>query len=200
MTKLLKPDFERAAVPQNGRAGNAVFHLLKSKPGSFRLDLLQAILSFPLSEREHFHPILQSVRHPGVTRCLRFIGRNPDLKLCDLTKISGLSRRGLHKAFDTHLGCAPGKVVTMVRLWNACDLLTNSRLPVAKIATCCGYGNVNSLYVAFERFLGTTPVRIRKESRSHGPMDAEENNLLQNTALSPVVADGADHFCLTERR
>jgi len=187
---------KRFAVPHNGESGNPVLRGLKSKSKRFPIDLLTGILSSSPSSLECPHPILQSIEHPGVARCLRFIGRNPCLKLRDLVNISGLSRRGLHKAFRTHLGCAPGAVVIMVRLWSACDLLANSRLSVAKIAAGCGYRNSNSLYVAFQRYLGKTPLNIRRQSPLYDRGDVEKETRLRNTPLPPRCSRDVNSSCV----
>lgn len=119
---------------------------------------------------------LQSQSHPGVTRCLAALRLDPRLRVRDLTVISRLSFRGLNKAFRKHLGCPPGGVILMVRLRHALDLLANSQLDPAAIASSCGYRNANSLYVAFRRRLGVTPMSLRKplacrkEAKSHGTM------------------------------
>lgn len=174
---------KQRAVPQNGKFENPVLRQLSSKRERFPIELLPGILSSCQSSLESPQPAFQSIAHPGVTRCLRFIGRNPRFKLRDLANVSGLSRRGLHKAFRTHVGCSPGSVVVMVRLWSACELLANSSLPVGKIAARCGYRNSNSLYVAIQRFLGTTPRHIRVQSPDYGRMDLARQRRNQKLPL-----------------
>jgi AraC-like DNA-binding protein len=177
-------------VSRTGSVENPVFRNLRSELRSFPMDLLKAIVSS--SNPDESHPVVQSIEHAGVALCVSFIGRNPGLKLCDLMKISGLSRRGLTMAFITHLGCTPGTVLIMMRLWSACDLLANSRLPVPKIATCCGYRNLNSLYVAFQRYLGITPCQVRKRTliASAGLSSVDQNiSKLSSVAVTPACAN-----------
>jgi AraC-like DNA-binding protein len=176
------------AVSQDGNSQIPIWLGLNAKTKHFPIYLLPEILASPGSSVNAVETIFQSITHPGVARCLRFIGRNPCLKLRDLVNISGLSLRGLNKAFRTHLGCTPGAVVVMMRLWSACDLLASSRLPVARVATCCGYRNSNGLCVAFQRYLGITPGRIRGQSPVYGLMDAKRDGLLSCAAFLPAIA------------
>lgn len=189
---------KQSPVSPVSSAENPIFRHLKSKSKCFPTNLLKAMLSSPPSKQESSHPFLQSIEHQGIARCIKVISRDPGLKLCDLMKISGLSRRGLHKAFTTHLGCTPGTIIVMMRLWSACDLLVNSRLPVAQIATCCGYQNINSLYVAFQRFLGVTPVSVRRKSPACRRIDTKGNGSYRNTALLPAISDRVEKSILME--
>lgn len=167
---------KRPAFAPVGKSETSVLRGLNSRTKRIPIHLLLDMVSSPGSISGSPGTTFEAIAHPGVRRCLRFISRNPCYKLSDLVKISALSMRGLNKAFRTHLGCAPGAVVVMVRLWNASELLANSRLPVAEVATRCGYRNSNSLYVALRRFLGTTPGRIRRQSPDYGVMDASQHH------------------------
>jgi transcriptional regulator GlxA family with amidase domain len=147
----------------------------------FSTDLLAGILS---SEHSgclyHLH---RSVKHPGLSCCLRALSRNPRLKLCDLADLSGLSLRSLHNVFRTHLGCTPGAILVMLRLSHACDLLANSCLPVSEIAPRCGYRSGNSLYVALRRYLGVAPMCFRRRSLPRGRGDLKRQRRLRRVPL-----------------
>ena len=121
------------------------------------------------------------ISHPGVARCVQFLGRKRQVqfKLRDLQRVAGLSRRGLHKAFMTHLGCSPGVLLRRARLVRACDLLANSSLSVDEIARRCGYRSANSLWVAFARDLGVSPVRFRFQRQTEPAGNIPLSNLIQ---------------------
>lgn len=102
------------------------------------VDLLMAVLLPKASNLDRRRHVPQPVRHAGVARCLQLLRRNRQIRLCDFEKISGLSRRGLLKAFITHLGCAPGTILRTARGHHACELLTSSNLLVAEVAVRCG--------------------------------------------------------------
>lgn len=173
----------RSAVAYKNRFEHSVLHSLNSRINRFPIHLLPGIVPVLRSNGESAEAALPAIAHRSVASCLRSIGRNPRLKTRDLTSISGLSRRGLLKAFDTHLGCTPGAIMIMVRLWTACDLLANSRLLVADVATSCGYRSSNSLYVAFRRYLGVTPVDVRRRRLVCGGREAGRRGLRGMRAL-----------------
>jgi AraC-like DNA-binding protein len=139
---------------------------LDMKPNASRLpvDLLAGLLSSNRASESFTRFRQRAVNHVGVARCLDSLSRNPQLKLSQLTAASGLSRRGLIKAFRTHLDCTPGVVMIVLRLRAALNLLSKSRLPLPTIAVRAGYRNSNSLYVAFRHYLGITPASVRKHS------------------------------------
>jgi AraC-like DNA-binding protein len=144
-------------------------------------------------------PDYRSIRHNGVARCLQFLHRTGQrrLGLGNLIKISGMSRRGLHKAFMTHLGCGPGAVLRTVRVKRACKLLADSELPLDEVATQCGYRNANSLCVVFRRDLGVTPQCFRKQQRPGADKDRKrENHRRDKEAEKPSIRFPAEPPCL----
>lgn len=179
--------------PQNDASIDPVVRSLKSSSKPLPMDLLAGILS--ANQSGCSRPVHLSVEHPGVSRCLSILSRNPRLKLRDLVDVSGLSLRGLHKAFRTHLGCTPGAILVMLRLWNAYDLLANSSLPVAEIALRCGYRNGNSLYVALRRYLGITPSRVRRQSPSHDRVDVKRHCRIRTVPLPLNSWKDANSLC-----
>jgi len=126
--------------------------------------LAQARMSFDWMAADGA-PGSYNIGHSGVARCLKLIRRNHRAchTLHDLQQAAGLKRRGLHKAFVTHLGCTPGVLLRKVRLEYACYLLVHSSLSVDELARRCGYRNANSLWVCFTRDLGVSPNRFRAQ-------------------------------------
>lgn len=107
----------------------------------------------------------QSVGHPVVSRCLDFLAKNftMPIQIKDLVRISGMSQRGLMKAFEKHAGVNPGAMLRRVRLEYAKRLLTEQDLPLKTIAAHCGYRSMNSFCVAFHRFEGLAPKKFQKQ-------------------------------------
>lgn len=133
-----------------------------------RISLLtQARMSFDWMTSSRM-PSGRKIRHPGVVRCLQFLRRNPraQFTIHDLQRASGLKRRGLHKAFITHLGCSPGVLLRKMRLERACYLLAHSNLSIDELARQCGYCGGNSLWVSFMRDMGIAPVDFRAQQSS----------------------------------
>jgi AraC-like DNA-binding protein len=181
-------------VPHNSESRNPAGFGLKSESNRLSSDVVDFAFSWRQPSVQRPCAIRQAIEHPGVARCLNELSRSPRLKVSDLGIIAGLSLRGLNRAFRTHLGCTPGAVMIRVRLWNVCDLLANSRLPIAKIATLCGYRNSNSLYVALRRYLGTTPLRIRRQSALCDHRDANWEHARRLASPPPLFANNISNL------
>ena len=58
-------------------------------------------------------------------------------------------------------GLTPGRAVERLRVEAARQLLSDSRLPVKRIARRCGFGSEETMRRSFVRHLGTTPQAYR---------------------------------------
>jgi transcriptional regulator GlxA family with amidase domain len=79
----------------------------------------------------------------------------------DLSRVSKLSRRGLHKAFRQHVGQSPGWALRRMRIQRAKNLLMDSKLELKVIAKMCGYRSQNSFWVSFREIVGESPGKFR---------------------------------------
>ncbi|TAL04824.1 MAG: AraC family transcriptional regulator [Verrucomicrobia bacterium] len=111
-------------------------------------------------------PVLRA-RHKGVAGSLRFLRarwRDP-IKVRDLVKASGMSRRGFFKAFTRHVGMMPKDALRNLRLEHARTLLAASNRRLSLVAQLCGYEKANSFLVAFKRETGLSPSQFRQRHR-----------------------------------
>jgi transcriptional regulator GlxA family with amidase domain len=101
--------------------------------------------------------------HRGVARSLKFLSAHwqEDISVSDLVKTAGMSRRGFLKAFQRHIGRAPGHELRRIRMEHARDLLMRSDHKLADISRRCGYQSSNSFWVAFRRANGISPRQFR---------------------------------------
>ena len=104
--------------------------------------------------------------HNGVARSLRFMAQNygRPIQLDDLVMISGMSRRGLTKAFHLHLGFSPGSVLRQVRIERAKQILVERDLTLKDIAKHCGYRSENTFCIAFQRATGMAPKKFQRQT------------------------------------
>jgi len=109
-----------------------------------------------------------TIKHQGVAKSLRFIWEHGHEPICikDLVGISGMSRRGMHKAFLDHLQRTPGQELQRIRIEHAKKLLTESSQKIEPLARLCGYQSINSFCVAFKRATGVSARQFR-ETRRH---------------------------------
>jgi LacI family transcriptional regulator len=106
---------------------------------------------------------LMAVRHPGVSRSLRFIWEHchEPISVKDLVGVAAMSRRGLHNAFVEYLGRTPGQELHRARIERARKLLRDSDHKIEVLAGMCGYQSANSFCVAFKQATGVSPKQFR---------------------------------------
>lgn len=108
-----------------------------------------------------------AVAHPGVSRALNFIAKSfaEMISVNDVARVAGMSVRGLHQAFGEHINCTPGEKIREIRLGVAKKLLSESDEKIESIAQQCGYPNINTFFIAFQKAEGMTPGVYRKSTR-----------------------------------
>jgi len=84
-----------------------------------------------------------------------------DLTAAALAAGAGVSERHLTRLFLADLGQTPGRFVRCARTEAAAHLLASTSLPMAAIATRCGFGTAETLRQAFVDRYGIPPSRYR---------------------------------------
>ena len=74
----------------------------------------------------------------------------------------------LHALFREHLGTTPGRWLLGRRLDEAARLLSDTRLPVERVAGAVGFADASAFGRAFRRSRGLTPLGHRRRARSRG--------------------------------
>jgi transcriptional regulator GlxA family with amidase domain len=84
-----------------------------------------------------------------------------DLSTEALARLARVSQRHLTRLFRTHLRQTPGRYVRKARVTAAAQLLTTTDLPVARVASRCGFASAEALRQAFSREYGIAPSQYR---------------------------------------
>ena len=84
-----------------------------------------------------------------------------DISLPILASQAGMSERSFSRHYAETTGLTPARAVERLRLEAARRLLSESRLPVKRIAQRCGFGSEETMRRSFLRLLGTTPQDYR---------------------------------------
>lgn len=87
-----------------------------------------------------------------------------DWRMARLSDWMGLGSSRLHEVFRVRTGTTPHDRVIMARLQRARTLLTGSALPIAEIATRCGFADQSALTRALRQRFGQTPAALRAEA------------------------------------
>jgi LacI family transcriptional regulator len=101
---------------------------------------------------------------PQVAKALRFIRTRAKeaLRVDDVVKTSGLSRRVLEKRFRKLVGKSILSEVRRVRVEQICQMLLETNLPVSAIALALGFDGIEHVARYFRREMRMTPLAYRK--------------------------------------
>ncbi|TNY35770.1 GlxA family transcriptional regulator [Thermomonospora catenispora] len=91
-----------------------------------------------------------------------------DLSTTALAARAGVSERHLTRLFLKHLGQTPGRLVRRARVEAAAHLLATTTLPMAAVASRCGFGTAETLRQAFVARYGIPPSRYRAAQSAAG--------------------------------
>jgi transcriptional regulator GlxA family with amidase domain len=84
-----------------------------------------------------------------------------DLSLPTLARKVGMSERSFSRHYLKATGITPARAVERLRVDAARRLLSDTRLPVKRIAARCGFGSEETLRRSFVRLLAATPQDYR---------------------------------------
>ncbi|MEO1147847.1 MAG: AraC family transcriptional regulator [Cyanobacteria bacterium J06638_22] len=85
------------------------------------------------------------------------------LTVAELAQVAGRPQFYFSRSFKATTGQSPYQYVLERRLARACELLAISALPLAEVASACGFYDQAHLTRGFKKQLGTTPGAYRQE-------------------------------------
>ncbi|KMO41082.1 helix-turn-helix domain-containing protein [Methylobacterium aquaticum] len=85
-----------------------------------------------------------------------------DLRVADLARVAGLSPYHFSRCFQMTTGLPPYAFITRRRLDRAAELLLDSRMSVASIASLVGYSDPSQFAAAFKRYKSVSPLSWRR--------------------------------------
>jgi transcriptional regulator GlxA family with amidase domain len=88
-----------------------------------------------------------------------------DLSLSILADQAGMSERSFSRRYAEAAGQTPARAIERLRIDAARRLLSDSRLPVKRIAQRCGFGSEETMRRSFQRLLAVTPQDYRARFR-----------------------------------
>ncbi|MGH9364620.1 MAG: AlkA N-terminal domain-containing protein [Thermoanaerobaculia bacterium] len=99
-----------------------------------------------------------------VSRALRLIteGALQDHTVAELSERLGVSARHLHRLFLVHLGASPIAVMRTWRLQFAKQLISDTDLPMFRVAQASGFRSVRRFNDSIRRLYGRTPSSLRR--------------------------------------
>lgn len=134
---------------------------------SGRIRAPQRILVEPLGVVTRYSSDVFAMEDRHVVRALRFIRDNAQraIQVDDAVAKSGIGRRALEIRFQKAIGRSIRQEIQQTHLVWAKQLLAETELPMAKIATLCGFSSVTYLSNVFRRETGVTLAKYRRQTR-----------------------------------
>jgi AraC family transcriptional regulator len=86
--------------------------------------------------------------------------------LADMAAVAGLSVSQFARQFKARVGLSPHQYLLRLRVDTARRMLTDNRLPIADVASRCGFSHQEHLTRVLSARLGITPAAIRRGDRS----------------------------------
>lgn len=102
-----------------------------------------------------------------VSEALRFIRDHAceGIQVCDVLKITPLSRRVLESRFKSAAGFTPHEAIVRHQLRRVKELLIETELSLATIASRSGFNHLNYMCKLFKQRTGSTPGEFRAKNR-----------------------------------
>jgi transcriptional regulator GlxA family with amidase domain len=85
-----------------------------------------------------------------------------DLSLAALAEQAGMSERSLLRHYRQETGHTPARAIELIRVEAARQLLSDTAMPIKRVATQCGFGSEETLRRSFARVLAVTPQTYRE--------------------------------------
>jgi LacI family transcriptional regulator len=112
-----------------------------------------------------------AIADPDVAQAMRFIRERAcrGIRVPDVVRDAGLSRRTLERRFQEHLGRSPKEEILRMRIDRAAVLLGQSEMSIEAVARSSGFASFKHFARVFRQETGVTPRTFRKTSRSAKP-------------------------------
>lgn len=102
-----------------------------------------------------------------LAEALKVMERSPEKSAADVASQVGISRRQLERLCQQHLGCAPARMIMMLRLDRSRVMLRGSTQSVTSIRCACGFATTSHFSKLYKRRFGVSPNRDRAAVAGH---------------------------------
>ena len=121
----------------------------------------------PLSIATRQSTDILAIDDPEVAAAVRYIRQRAceGINVADVLKEVPLTRRDLEHRFRKVLGCTPHEEIVRVRIDRVKHLLSETELPMTRVAHLAGYPHVEYLSAAFKKRVGLSPRAYRRTAQ-----------------------------------
>lgn len=158
-----------SVIPDTPRIGYEAAELLERMiAGKVRRPIHRAVAPLGVAVRQSSDVL--AIEDREVARAIHFIRRHAcdGINVADVLQQSNVSRSMLDRRFIAAVGRTPKAEILRVQLERVRGLLTETDLPLARIAERAGFEHPEYLSVVFKQKMGVTPGDYRKRIRPDG--------------------------------
>lgn len=155
-----------SVIPNTHRTGYQAAALLGRMMAGEKLDE-QSHRIPPLGIATRQSTEILAIDDPEVATAVRFIRQRAceGINVADVLKDVPLTRRDLESRFRRILGCTPHKEIVRVRIDRVKQLLSETDLPMGRVAQLAGYTHVEYMSAAFKKRVGLSPRQYRSTAQ-----------------------------------
>jgi LacI family transcriptional regulator len=153
-----------SVIPDTLRTGYAAAQLLDRMMLGETV-AVDGILIPPLGIAQRQSSDVFAIDDEDVVTALRFIREHAcdGITVANVLRMAPLSRRTMEHRFAKLVGRTPHAEIVRIRMERASQLLRETKLSLAEIASRAGFTDANYLSVAFKKYTGVSPRRYRSK-------------------------------------
>ncbi|OOM82596.1 melibiose operon regulatory protein [Clostridium puniceum] len=88
-----------------------------------------------------------------------------EILVSDIAEAAYISKSECYRCFKKSISMKPLEYLIEYRLKNASKLLQETEMPITEIASVCGYNSLSYFGKMFKKYIGTSPIKYRNNSR-----------------------------------
>jgi AraC-like DNA-binding protein len=162
-------EFSAKAAEEAGR----LMETLLEATGFERMSLLFSLLRVLEEDRDRRALSLRGADHAcaqpkRLERILVYIAENfdrSDLSCREVAQVEGMELAAFSRLFERHVKCSCVEYINRLRIYKACQLLTETEGQITSIGLEVGYDTLSTFNRNFMRLIGKTPSQFRAERR-----------------------------------
>jgi LacI family transcriptional regulator len=166
--ELCEPSLS-SVIPDTRATGYEAAGLLDRMMSGESVPTEQPLLTQPLGVQLRASTDTLAISDQEISQALQYIRRNvhSNLRVTDLVRFTGMSRRALESRFTKLVGRTPHEEIQRVRTNRVKELLTETDLSIHQIAQRMGIEYDEYLTASFKRETGITPTAFRRQPKGH---------------------------------
>lgn len=157
-----------SVLPNARRAGFEAARQLHAAMNSGRAPVRRSRAIEPIRVVPRQSTDVINVDDPALAAAVRYIRSHAGdgIDVGDVLPVAGMSRTHFERRFKHALGESPHRMIQTARLERVRQLLTETDLPIARIADLSGFQSPSYLSAVFRREQGETPFEFRRKRRA----------------------------------